>query len=75
MRLAQATGAAVVVAVGERIAGGWRIRFERMEGEPTPEAVNARMEQTIRVLPHQYLWGYNRYKRPEGASAAPGAQP
>lgn len=75
MRLAQATGAAVVLAVGERIAGGWRIRLERFEGEPTPEAVNARMEQVIRVLPHQYLWGYNRYKRPEGVAAAPGAQP
>lgn len=75
IRLAQATGAAVVVAVGERIAGGWRVRFERFEGEPTPEAVNARMEQMIRAMPHQYLWGYNRYKQPEGAPAAPGLPP
>ncbi len=73
MKLAQATGAAVVVAVGERIAGGWRVRFEPFEQEPSPERVNARMEQLIRTLPDQYLWGYNRYKRPEGAPAAPGS--
>lgn len=72
IKLAQATGAAVVMAVGERVAGGWRIRLERFAGEPSPEALNARMEQLIHASPHQYLWGYNRYKRPAGAPAAPG---
>ena len=74
-RLVEATGAAVVVAVGERIAGGWRIRIERLQGDATPETLNERMERAIRKLPHQYLWGYNRYKRPEGAPAAPEKRP
>lgn len=69
LRLAQASGAAVVLAVGERLGAGhgWRLHFERLAGEPTPEAVNAAMERWIRRLPAQYLWGYNRYKRPAGA--------
>ncbi|MFP5413296.1 MAG: lysophospholipid acyltransferase family protein, partial [Gammaproteobacteria bacterium] len=65
-RLAQATGAAVVVAVGERVPGGWRLHLERLAEAPTPEALNACMERLIRRWPDQYLWGYNRYKRPAG---------
>lgn len=65
-RLAQASGAAVVVAVGERVPGGWRLHLERLAEAPTPEALNACMERLIRRWPDQYLWGYNRYKRPAG---------
>ena len=71
MKLAQATGASVVIAVGERVRGGWRIRLQAFESLPTPEALNAQMEELVRLAPHQYLWGYNRYKRPDGAPAAP----
>jgi KDO2-lipid IV(A) lauroyltransferase len=28
------------------------------------------MERLIRETPEQYLWGYNRYKRPAGAGAS-----
>lgn len=63
LRLAQASGAAVVMAVGERIPGGWRLHLEALEAPPTPEALNAFMERAIRRLPDQYLWGYNRYKQ------------
>ena len=72
LRLAQASGAAVVLAVGERLdAGqGWRVHFERLEGAPTPQALNAAMERCILRLPTQYLWGYNRYKQPVHAQAA-----
>lgn len=75
LRLAQATGAAVVLALGERLPAGrgFALRLERFEGEPTPEAVNAAMERLIRRRPEQYLWGYNRYKRPAGAEPAPQA--
>jgi len=66
MRLVQSTRASVVIAVGERVSGGWRLRLERFDGEPSPEALNARMERLILASPHQYLWGYNRYKRPHG---------
>jgi KDO2-lipid IV(A) lauroyltransferase len=71
MKLAQATDASVVIAVGERVRGGWRIRLQAFESLPTPEALNAQMEELVRLAPHQYLWGYNRYKRPDGAPAAP----
>ena len=29
------------------------------------------VETLVRTCPAQYLWGYNRYKRPAGAPAAP----
>ena len=31
------------------------------------EVINRAMESLIRQCPQQYLWGYNRYKRPRGA--------
>ncbi|ODS97619.1 MAG: hypothetical protein ABS56_08485 [Lautropia sp. SCN 69-89] len=70
-RLAEQPGAQVVLAVGERLGGarGWRLHLERMDEPPTPEALNARMEALIRRFPSQYLWGYNRYKRPAAAGA------
>jgi KDO2-lipid IV(A) lauroyltransferase len=72
-RLARASGAPVVLLWAERLphGRGWLLRLERFDGEPTPEAVNAAMERLIRRLPRQYLWGYNRYKRPAGAGAPP----
>jgi len=68
-RLAEQPGAQVVLVVGERLPGasGWRLHLERMDETPTPEALNARMEALIRRFPTQYLWGYNRYKRPAAA--------
>jgi len=35
--------------------------------------VNAMVERLVRECPSQYLWGYNRYKRPAGAPPSPGA--
>lgn len=67
MKLVQASGAAVILAVGVRETGGWRLSLERFEGQPTPERINACMEALIRRAPEQYLWGYNRYKRPHGS--------
>jgi KDO2-lipid IV(A) lauroyltransferase len=36
-RLARATGAAVIVAVGEQVPGGWRLHLERLAGAPGSE--------------------------------------
>ncbi|MGD9942229.1 MAG: lysophospholipid acyltransferase family protein [Burkholderiaceae bacterium] len=68
-RLAQQPGARVLLVACERLpaARGWRLRAEAMPELPTPQAVNARMEGLIRRCPAQYLWAYNRYKRPAGA--------
>ena len=30
--------------------------------------INATIEELIVIDPTQYLWGYNRYKQPEGVS-------
>lgn len=69
-RLVQQTGARVVVAVCERVArpAGWRLRLEPMSAAPSAEALNARLQQSILRSPEQYLWGYNRYRRPPGAA-------
>jgi KDO2-lipid IV(A) lauroyltransferase len=72
-RLAHATGASVVLAVGERLPGAADGGCaSNLHETPTPEAVNAAMERLIRDLPEQYLWGYNRYKRPAGAGPSDG---
>jgi KDO2-lipid IV(A) lauroyltransferase len=80
-RLQEASGAAIVFCFAERLAGsaGFRLRLRARE-EPLPadraaaaRAVNAGVEELIRLAPAQYLWGYNRYKRPAGAPPAPGA--
>ena len=72
-RLAQASGARVVLAAVERLPGeGWRIHLEQIDEEPTPEAINRRIEALVRRWPALYLWAYNRYKHPAGAPPAPG---
>lgn len=67
-RLVEMTDCSVVLAVGERLRGGkgWRMHFELLTEVPTPELINQHFERLIRRLPEQYLWGYNRYKRPPG---------
>lgn len=82
-RLQEASGAAIVFCFAERLPGGagFRLRLRARE-EPLPadraaaaRAVNLGVEELIRLAPSQYLWGYNRYKRPAGAPPAPGARP
>jgi len=43
-------------------------------GESGTRRMNRALEALIRECPGQYLWGYNRYKRPRGATPA-AAQP
>jgi KDO2-lipid IV(A) lauroyltransferase len=33
--------------------------------------MNQYFEEMILSKPHQYMWSYNRYKRPAGAEIAP----
>lgn len=67
-RLARLTGAQVLMAHGERLpdAAGWMVRYERLPQAPSPLVINQAMESTIRRMPEQYFWGYNRYKTPVG---------
>ncbi len=78
-RLAQQTGASVVLARCERLSRGrgYVLHFEDMgeplstELEPAVLQINQAMEGLIRQDPQQYLWGYGRYKQPRGAGDAP----
>jgi Kdo2-lipid IVA lauroyltransferase/acyltransferase len=71
-RLAQQTGAAVVLTWGERLpwGRGYFLHFSALSqalSSDLPQAVaqiNAAMEGLIRQCPSQYLWGYARYKTP-----------
>jgi Kdo2-lipid IVA lauroyltransferase/acyltransferase len=78
-RLQEASGAALVFCFAERLAHGegFVLHCDAMT-EPLPadrraaaREVNARVEKLVRACPSQYLWGYNRYKRPAGAPPPP----
>jgi len=73
------TGAASLLTWGERLPGGrgYRVHFQPpqnpLAGATVDRAqqINFEIETLIRQCPTQYLWGYNRYKRPAGADAPP----
>ncbi|HJV60222.1 MAG TPA: lysophospholipid acyltransferase family protein [Albitalea sp.] len=86
-RLAQQTGAVLLLAWGERLprGAGYVVHLAPFE-EPLAEggaqaqaesaaAINRAMERLIRRCPQQYLWGYDRYKKPRqlASAAEPGA--
>ncbi|HEX4857271.1 MAG TPA: lysophospholipid acyltransferase family protein [Limnobacter sp.] len=72
--LHQATGAAIILAVGYRKPRGGGFRLELYAGPATLSAdpveaatqINAEMEKLILMYPDQYYWGYERYKSPKG---------
>lgn len=65
-RIAEKTGATVIIAFGERLAKseGYAIHLtELANGEiNTPAGLNRAIERQIAECPAQYLWRYNRYK-------------
>jgi len=79
-RLHRLTGAPVVVLFAERLprGAGYRLRVRDVGALPEDAVqaatrINAEIEQLIALAPTQYLWGYNRYKRPKGVDAPPAA--
>jgi KDO2-lipid IV(A) lauroyltransferase len=80
-RLQAASGAALVFCYAERLPKGagfdlHLVPLDAALSEDRREAarqVNAMVERLIRERPAQYLWGYNRFKRPAGAPPAPAA--
>jgi KDO2-lipid IV(A) lauroyltransferase len=71
-RLAQQTGAQVLLAWGERLprGRGYVIHVRPLDGPLATDAavcraqINTAMERLVRECPQQYLWGYARYKAP-----------
>ena len=72
-RLAARPGSVCLLAFGERLPRGQgyvlRIRplAAAVAGESGTRRMNRAIEALVRECPGQYLWGYNRYKRPKGA--------
>jgi KDO2-lipid IV(A) lauroyltransferase len=65
----------VVYAKQQRLDGGRRYRVEMIpmnnfpSGDPAADAraINAILEENIRMVPEQYMWVHRRFKtRPEG---------
>jgi KDO2-lipid IV(A) lauroyltransferase len=73
------TGAALIFAFAERLPAGrgYRLHFRGprtpLVGDTLARAMqlNAEIEALVLECPQQYLWGYNRYKRPAGAEPPP----
>jgi len=76
-KLAARTGSACLLAYGERLPGGagYVLHIRPLPaaapGESPARRQNRAIEALIRECPAQYLWGYNRYKRPRGAPGKP----
>ena len=73
------SGAAVIMVWAERLPGGEGYHFhlqlptQQICGDTRERAqqISHEIEQLIRQCPEQYLWGYNRYKRPRGVETPP----
>ena len=78
-RLQQASDAAIVFCYAERLphAAGYRLHLEALPENLSDDRaraarqVNQMVERLVRSCPTQFLWGYNRYKRPAGAPPPP----
>ncbi len=74
-KLAARPDVAAFLVMGRRLprGEGFEVRVTPLAparaGESPARRVNRALEEAIREHPAQYLWGYNRYKRPPGAPA------
>jgi len=70
-RLAQSSGASVLLVYAERLprGKGYRLKIEPLPldfSRSVPLQINLALERVIATSPAQYLWSYNRYKIPSG---------
>jgi KDO2-lipid IV(A) lauroyltransferase len=79
VKLARQANVAILFVGAERLGlgKGWLIK-SRLMTEAFPDCLvdactemNHYFEEMILSRPHQYMWSYNRYKRPAGAEMAP----
>lgn len=65
-KLAEKTGATVIMAFGERLPDGtgYAIHLTKLDDHAiaTPALLNQAIEAQIRQCPSQYYWSYHRYK-------------
>ena len=75
-KLAARPGSVCLLAFGERLpgGGGYVLHVRPLPaaepGKSATRRLNRAVESLIRENPGQYLWGYNRYKKPRGANDA-----
>ncbi|MDH4094469.1 MAG: lysophospholipid acyltransferase family protein [Betaproteobacteria bacterium] len=68
---------AAFLAMCERLprGAGYAVRIlplaPALPGESPARRINRALEEAIRERPEQYMWSYNRYKRPHGAPPPP----
>lgn len=80
MRLAQRPRTAAFLAFGERLprSAGFAVHVRALPpaapGESPQRHLNRALESLVRECPGQYLWGYNRYKKPRAPRRENGAQ-
>jgi KDO2-lipid IV(A) lauroyltransferase len=79
-RLQELSGATIFILAAQRngIGKGYTLRHKELT-EPLPNdpeaaarVINQEMEEMIRTMPEQYLWGYNRYKAPKNKAMRAG---
>jgi Kdo2-lipid IVA lauroyltransferase/acyltransferase len=63
-KLAEKTGATVIMAFGERLSNGkgYILHLSHVTSIATPDLLNKAIETQIAQHPSQYYWNYNRYK-------------
>ncbi len=72
-RLSERKDSVCLIVTGERLprGAGFALHVRPLPaarpGESAVRRINRALEDAIRARPEQYLWGYNRYKRPRGA--------
>lgn len=77
-RLAQSTGAACFMVYAERLpwGRGYHLHFDALAAFPPDKQqaaaqLNREVERVVRKNPTQYLWSYQRYKKPGDAPPPP----
>jgi len=75
-RLAQKTGATVIMAFGERLpyGRGYHLHLAALPAGTvdTVAGLNGAIESQVRQCPEQYLWNYHRYKVRSGTAPTSG---
>jgi len=76
-KLAARENAAAFLVLGRRLPRGRGFEMlilpllPPLAGESPTRRINRALEEAIREKPEQYMWSYNRYKRPQGAPPPP----
>jgi KDO2-lipid IV(A) lauroyltransferase len=65
-KLAASSKATVLIGFGHRLSKGqgYEVHIEPLGQDHSPQGINDRLETLIRKYPTQYLWNYQRFKKP-----------